>query len=94
MDEVLHAERLEGRTGKRTYPERLSRLPDGVMVADGEGWPFLVLGDSLRPWTPGGYGAATARRGEGRVRVLTPRSIVGAIERGYPVAIHPSAQAR
>src|SRR5580704_6119713 len=91
MDRVLHAERLGPHREKRTYAERLSRLPPGVIVADDDGRPLLVLERTLRPWTPGGYGPTVPRRRDARVRVLTPRSIVRAVAHGYPVAIHPSA---
>src|SRR5215475_3601741 len=36
MDRVLHDERLGAGGTKRTYRDRLSRLPIGVMVADDE----------------------------------------------------------
>jgi len=89
IDAALHAERLDGRT-KRTYEERLARLPSGVMVAAGAGGVGLVLDRALRPWTPGGYGPPQATDGDATVRVLTPPSIVRAIGRGYPVGLHAS----
>jgi hypothetical protein len=89
MDLVLHADRLDGRA-KRTYDARLGELPDGVMVERG-GAAFLVAGGGLRAWSPAGYGAAEAAGPDGRVRVLTPRSTVATIDRGYAVAVHPSA---
>jgi hypothetical protein len=91
MDEVLHAERLDRRRTKRTYTERLSRLPSGVMVADGAGQAYLVEAGGLLPWTPDGYGARVGRSAATRCRVLTPRSIVRALARGYPVTRHVSA---
>jgi hypothetical protein len=90
IDEALHAERLDGRS-KRTYAERLVRLPPGVMVADNAGGACLVVEGALRPWAPGGYGPARATTGAATVRVLTPPSIVRAIARGYPVGLHASA---
>ena len=90
IDQALQAERLDGRA-KRTYAERLARLPPGVMVGDGAGGACLVLEGVLRPWTPGGYGRPQALIGARTVRVLTPRSIVRAIARGYPVGLHASA---
>ena len=94
LDRVLHAERVEGQRGKRTYRERLSRLPSGVMVADDGGRAYLVCERTLAPWTPGGYGPAVPRPAGATVRVLTPRSVVRAIADGYPVGVHPSAVAR
>ncbi len=85
MDGVLHTERVDGARGKRTYTERLSRLPPGVMVADDAGHAHLVHPGGLRPWAPSGYGPARAGSPPAEVRVLTPRSIVRAIGHGYPV---------
>ena len=91
MDRVLHAERLGIGGAKRTYRDRLSRLPVGVMVADDERSAFLVHERGLLRWTPGGY-VGRESRGEGvEVSVLTPRSIVRAIAGGFPVGVHPSA---
>jgi hypothetical protein len=89
IDRVLHAERLDG-DGKRTYRERVGRLPGSVMVADEQARPYLVVDDALRPWTPSGY-ADRIRRPSDAVSVLTPPSIVRAIEHGYVVGLHPSA---
>jgi hypothetical protein len=91
LDAALHAERLAPGHGRRTYVERLAELPDGAMVVE-DGHAQLVRGGTLIPWTPQGY--PTGARHEpatAEVRVLTPRSIVQAIMRGYPVTIHPSA---
>ena len=91
MDDVLHAERLDAARAKRTYVERLSRLPVGVMVADDEARAHLVLADALRAWSPAGYGPRRARAPGAPMRVLTPPSIVRVLARGYPVDLHPSA---
>jgi hypothetical protein len=92
MDEVLHAERLDARRGKRTYTEKLSRLPGGAMVADSSGKAYLIHDGALLHWTPAGYGARLKPPAGERRRVLTPRSIVRALARGYPVEVHPSAR--
>jgi len=91
LDDVLHAERLGADRGKRTYRERLSRLPPGAMVADDEGRAYLVREASVLPWAPAGYGPPRPRPGDAEMLVLTPRSIVAALTRGYPVGVHPSA---
>ena len=91
LDDVLHAERLDGRA-KRTYGERLARLPSGTMVADTDGQAYLVHGTTLVRWSPGGYAETMPRPSDARWRVLTPRSIVRALARGYPVDVHASAR--
>jgi len=90
LDAALHAERLDGRR-RRTYTERLSRLPPGVMIADAAGHAFLVRAGGVRAWTPAGYTRPTAWPGGRAATVLTPRSITAALARGYPVGVHPSA---
>jgi len=92
MDEVLHAERIADRRAKRTYRARLSRLPSGTMVADPDGKAYLVQEAALVHWTPGGYGARLRPSADASFRVLTPRSIVRALTRGYPVEVHASAR--
>jgi hypothetical protein len=89
VDGVLHTERLDGRRDRATYVEAPSRLPSGVMVADGD-QAYLVQGTALLPWTPAGY-AAPRPLPDATLHVLTPRSIVEAIADGYPVDVHPSA---
>jgi len=85
----LHdAERLaDGRT-KRTYTERLARLPAGAMVADADGKAYLLQDGALAHWTPAGYAARLRPPAETRLAV---RSIVRALARGYPVGVHASA---
>jgi hypothetical protein len=91
IDRVLHADRLLGRTEKRTYLERPAALPDGAMVRlEGDAW--LVRGGELLRWSLGGYG--TRRPGSSlpeRLEVLTPRSAVAAPAAGYTPALHGSA---
>ena len=91
MDGVLHAERLDRDRRKRTFAAPLSELPPGVIVADSKGLPYLYQGARLLLWEPGGYARSIpAPRGR-TFQVLTPRSIVRALAKGYPVAIHASA---
>ncbi|HVT56615.1 MAG TPA: hypothetical protein VHD34_11295, partial [Xanthobacteraceae bacterium] len=73
MDEVLHAERLQGRQ-KRLHESQAGDLPDGAMIAlDGEA--FAVHGNSLLHWTPHGYDTRKLRL-VSVVDVLTPPVIV------------------
>ena len=93
IDKVLHRDRIDRRGRKVTYRASLGSLPDGAFVDIG-GTAFLVLGDRLLAWSPGGY---VGRRKRPRARnaratVLTPRSIVRALAAGYAPVLHPSAR--
>jgi hypothetical protein len=94
MDARLHADRLVGRPElpdvHRRYDAELTGLPDGVMVElDGRTW--LVRGEQLLAWTPGGYAERRSRSGVQGVSVVTPRSTVGALVAGYRPVLHPTA---
>jgi hypothetical protein len=69
----------------------VSDLPEGVMVADDEGTPYLVMGQRLLRWEPGGYRQGIPKPAGAILRILTPKSTVLAIALGYPVIVHPSA---
>jgi hypothetical protein len=90
IDRVLHAERLDAAGGKRTYPAVLSSLPDGTIV-EHAGGPHLIRDGRLSPWSFFGYGPAVDVAPETEVAVLTPRSIVLAIEAGFVPQVHESA---
>jgi hypothetical protein len=92
IDDRLHAQRIAADRSKRSFKRSLDELPDGVFVtlsAAGD-LPYLVFGDHLLAWSPGGYGERRRRRGE-EVTVLTPPSTVMTIKAGYNPAIHVSA---
>lgn len=95
IDNQLHTERLEPHRAKAVFTAALDQLPDGVFVtaADWGDRPFLVRGDALLSWSPGGYGAPRRRPSNLAVNVLTPRSTVRAIRAGYVPEIHRSAAA-
>ena len=92
IDRVLHGERLTATRARRTYAERLSRVPDGAMVADRDHRPWLVYEGALRPWSPAGYGPAVRLDGAAELTVLTPPSLVAVLAHGYPVEVHASAR--
>jgi hypothetical protein len=89
MDDVLHAERLDGKA-KRSYLRKIDRLPDGAMIALG-GDAFAVRGQRLLRWTPSGYTPAQPRPRATQVAALTPPSILAVLSRGYQPLWHPSA---
>ena len=89
MDDVLHAQRLDGRD-KRMHRMRLGDLPDGSMIArDGEA--YAVKGDALLHWTPSGYAAAVMRPKSGTIDVLTPLAIINVLSAGYQPRWHPKS---
>jgi hypothetical protein len=90
MDIQLHAERVDRRRTKLTRPALLGDLPDGAMVSH-DGRPALVVGQTLRPWSPGGYEPAISVRQDTSLTLLTPPSIVAALAAGYRPFIHPTA---
>jgi hypothetical protein len=93
IDNRLHAERVAAGRGKRSSVAMLDELPDGVFVtvaAWGE-CAYLVWGDNLLTWSPGGYRERRPRPRGQEVMLLTPPSTVTAIRAGYVPEIHPSA---
>lgn len=92
MDDILHAERLDGRA-KRLHRRALDVLPDGAMI-ERDGEAFAVRGENLLHWTPSGYDAARKRPRRIDADVLTPPSIVKVLTQGYAPQWHPSAQAQ
>jgi hypothetical protein len=87
IDARLHEERMQ-----RFHDARLEDLPAGAFVlADGE--PFLVLGDSLLRWTPGGY-TERRPRATGPAPLVTPPSTVRVLQAGWESGVpflHPSS---
>lgn len=95
MDDILHADRVEGRgrtRRKRTYHERIHALPDGVFVRLNDA-AWLLWQGSLHAWSPGGYTARRRPPATGNVEVLTPRAIVEVFRAGYRPLVHPGADA-
>jgi hypothetical protein len=89
MDDVLHAERLDGKM-KRIHRRNIDTLPDGAMIArDGEA--YAVRGGTLLRWTPRGYKDITRRPKGITVDVLTPPSMLKVLKAGYAPQWHKSA---
>jgi hypothetical protein len=89
MDEVLHSERLQGRT-KRLHRRNLDELPDGAFVALEQA--FAVRGSELLRWTPDGYDGGEPRPRGIAVDVLTPPAILAVLSAGYKPRWHSSAK--
>lgn len=90
FDRMVHCERLTESGEKRIFMATLNDLPEGTMIAV-DGRAFAVKGDHLLEWAPGGYVRALSPSGNGEAAVLTPRSVVGILSRGYRPAWHWSA---
>lgn len=90
MDDVLQAERLDGRA-KRLSRRNIDSLPDGAFVViDGE--TYAVCGRALLHWTPAGYDSRKTRPRDATVNVLTPPAILAVLTAGYEPRWHPSAK--
>ncbi len=96
IDAQLHGERLAARARAQLHHEvPFDELPDGAFVLE-DGEPFLVLGAQLQRWTPSGYEASRPRPVGRRAVVITPRSLVEVLCRGWRSAVpvvHPSSKA-
>jgi hypothetical protein len=94
IDAVLHQQRVTRQGAKVTYRSRLAELPEGIFItlAEEPAAALLVTHKSLWRWTPRGYmDAGPCHRVRSAVTVLTPRSIVAAIQAGYVPQWHSSA---
>jgi hypothetical protein len=91
MDQVLHAERVERRTRRKvTRPAVAGELSDGVFIRH-EGTTGLLAGGRILPWSFTGYGPPQPIHTGTRVELLTPPSLVAALNAGYRPMVHPSA---
>jgi hypothetical protein len=95
IDAQLHEERIDPRTrGHRLHEADLDELPNGSFVVH-EGEPHLVLGPTLRRWTPAGYrDAVLPRPGGRRALLITPPSLVSVLETDWEPLVpllHPTA---
>jgi hypothetical protein len=91
IDARLHDERLAGRA-RRLHRAPFRHLPDGAMTLHDDA-PHLVRAQTLRAWTPGGYGAPKTLPA-GNAHVITPPSLVSVLRAGWSGAVpllHPSA---
>jgi hypothetical protein len=83
VDRALQRARIDPKTkGQRRYEAALDRLPDGAFIALDE-TAFLVRGDLLWPYDPGGYDPAVERLRGTTVTVLTPEPTVRILRAGY-----------
>jgi hypothetical protein len=95
IDAQLHSERVGPDGSRRLHDARLAELPDGAFVLRDRA-PWLVVGDALLRWSPGGYVERRTRRREAAT-LITPPSLVAVLRHGWQPAVpllHPSAGQR
>lgn len=90
IDIELQHTRIDRRRGKISYQASLNSLPDGCFVQI-EGSSYLVWGDTLLLWSPGGYLEKRQRPNDLTVTILTPEPLVRCIRQGYRPEIHQSS---
>jgi hypothetical protein len=104
IDAQLHDERVDPETGarRRHEPVAAGTLPDGAFVlddgdgnAEGDAEPWLVLGEELLHWTPGGYDRRRLRpAAAAALEPITAPSLIEMLQTGWRGAVpwlHPSA---
>jgi hypothetical protein len=94
IDAQLQYERLDAHTHERRLHEApFAELPDGAFVMRDDR-PWLLLGNQLLAWSPGGYRDRSPRPARGTATLITPPSLVALLrtERSPLVPLlHPSA---
>ena len=94
IDAILQRDRVSEppRSAKVMFSAEIDKLPNGTFVIGPDGTtPWLVWGEQILRWTPSGYDGAEERPEAVAVNVLTPRSMVAALDAGYRPSIHSSA---
>ena len=89
LDRVLHAERL---ARPRPLAPQLASLPPGTVVAAPSGEALLWWQGRAWRWSFEGYSPVPTPPG-GPLLLLTPPSVVAALEAGYLSAVHHTAGA-
>jgi hypothetical protein len=82
IDEVIHQERIDSWKKKVTHQRKLSDIPDGTFIRMND-HPYLLSNSRLHRWTPFGYEDSIAVPDNSMLTILTPNSIVNAIQAGY-----------
>ena len=87
IDRIIHSERVDRKKQKVTWSSKLKDLPDGVMISFCQELEecFLLKDEALFEWSPYGYeeGFRVGDDAHKEVFVLTPKSVVNAIDAGF-----------
>jgi hypothetical protein len=95
IDNKLHQERFISGVWQNDWHPSLNDLPDGTFVVlDDPSTAWLVWGNELLEWSPGGYRSRINQADVKTVTVLTPRSIVAVLTAGYLPKLHSGAESR
>ena len=86
IDEILHRERIDNQKKKITHQRNISDVSDGTFVLVDD-TPYLVNKHQLLRWTPFGYDHRVDIASS-ILTVLTPNSIVNALNAGYVPMAH------
>jgi hypothetical protein len=82
IDEVIHQERIDSEKKKITHQRNRPDIPNGTFILLNDD-PHLLSNGKLHRWTPFGYEGGMALPDTSAFTVLTPNSIVNAIQAGY-----------
>ncbi len=82
IDEVLQRERIDANLQKVTFNAPVKDLPNGTFITIGNE-AYLLVDAQIYQWQPTGYLPAKELEDTAIVEVLTPKSIVNALNAGY-----------
>ncbi len=82
IDAIIHAERITPAKQKVTFEAHPGALPSGCFVLYNKE-PYLVKDNTMYLWAPFGYETKLPLPTSGHISVLTPRSVVNALQAGY-----------
>lgn len=82
IDEIIHRERIDHEKKKVVHQRKVSETPDGTFILMND-HPYLLCKGQLHRWTPFGYEDVMTVSGSYLLTILTPNSIVNAIQAGY-----------
>jgi hypothetical protein len=82
IDEIIHRERIDSAKKKVMHQRNISDIPNGTFILMNED-PYLLYNGRLHRWTPFGYENSIDVTDTTILTILTPNSIVNAIQAGY-----------
>ena len=82
IDAILHSERISSNKTKVIREDDLADMPGGTFVIYND-LPYLVNENKLHQWTAGGYKDPVDFPGVGKLKILTPCSVVNMFRAGY-----------